>query len=102
MLKIDLDFKKGKWRTTYALLKTLMFKDAEYYITRNGVHVKIPSVKSTTELRMYFLDDENRIETDEVRKSVNSRFCDVLFDVKDSFSCIKANSVWEVLDCLKG
>ncbi len=93
-LDLDLDT-KNKWEIVYTLLKTLPY-NAEYYISKHGIHVNIPSLPSLLELRMYFGDDPMRVWMDEqrLRDGLN---IDVIFDINNGFKHEKT-TMWGAVD----
>jgi hypothetical protein len=104
MLKLDLDLEEAdretRWRYTLTLLRCLAYRDAKVYITRRGIHVRIPSLPPTFTLRRMFNDDIARVEMDEERAKRGAK-CNVLFNEKDNMWEVEV-SLEEALDYVSG
>jgi tRNA(Ile)-lysidine synthase TilS/MesJ len=95
-LKIDIDFNEDNtWNIKYKILKTLPYKDAQYYLTKHGIHIIIPSLPNDFNLRHYFGDDIRRIILDIQRQKYNLHN-NVLFDFKNGHYA-EETTIWEAI-----
>lgn len=80
VLCIDIDNVDDWYSVCRALYQYSMFRREVYATKGGGLHVYIPDLPPTTELRCIFGDDPRRIEMDMLRDSVKSKMCrNVLF-----------------------
>jgi len=98
-MKADIDLYRpdlNLWQITYTILKTLSYPSRRFHLTEHGIHIIIDELPDTSEFRLMFLDDINRVEMDEERAKRGLR-TNVLFIIKNGKIVYETDDVEEVL-----
>jgi len=100
-LKVDIDLYETSVLDAFRqCVKALKYPSSYFHLTAHGVHIIIPELPNDYNLRLYFMDDYNRIQMDMIRERRNYPV-NVLFIAKNGRLVTVTKNIEEVYRWLR-